>query len=159
MEANGKLPEDSNERLAFIDMLPPDVSANVLMHMDIPGYETYDKIQKYAVKLVKTMQNQRCRPRTGVNMVDAYSGEPQEPEPAGEQIDDDDIDTDSGIAEIMALRLAPDEEHKDICASRAKKIVRRGLAGRFSPCGERPFLAGRRCHVQACRGRRPPPAA
>ena len=29
VEADGKLPEDSNERLAFIDMLPPDVSANV----------------------------------------------------------------------------------------------------------------------------------
>ena len=68
----------SASRLFFL--LPPDVSANVLMHMDRPGYETYDKIKKYAVKLVKIMQNQRRRPRTGVSMVDAYRGEPQEPE-------------------------------------------------------------------------------
>ena len=51
-EADGNLPEDSNERLAFIDMFPPDVSANVLKNMDMPGYETYDKIK-------------RRRPRTG----------------------------------------------------------------------------------------------
>ena len=55
-EADGKHPEDSNERLAFIDMLPPDVSTNVLMHMDMPGYETYDKIRRYAVKMVEVMQ-------------------------------------------------------------------------------------------------------
>ena len=36
MEADGKLPEDSNECLAFIDMLSLDVSANVLMHPKAP---------------------------------------------------------------------------------------------------------------------------
>ena len=39
-------------------MLPPDVSANVLLHTDMPGYETFDKIRRYAVKLVMFMQNQ-----------------------------------------------------------------------------------------------------
>ena len=107
-EADGKLPEDSNQRLVLNDMLPPDVSSNVLMHMDMPGYEMYDKIKKYAVKFVKIMLNQRRRPRTGVNMVDAYRGEPQEPEPAGEEMEDDEIDTDAGIAETMSLGLAPD---------------------------------------------------
>ena len=69
-------------------------------------------------------------------MVDAYRGEPpQEPEPTGDNDNDfdDDIDTDSGIAEIMALNLAPDEEHKEICAFMAKKFVRRGPAGGAPP--------------------------
>ena len=43
--------------MAFIDMLPSDVSVNVLVHMVMPGYESYDTIRKYAVKLVEVMQN------------------------------------------------------------------------------------------------------
>ena len=104
--------------------------------MDMPGYETYDKINKYTVKPVKMMQNQRRRPRSGVNMVDVYRGEPpQKPEPIGDTDNDfdDNIDTDSGIVEIMALNLAPDKEHKDICAFMAKKFVRRGPAGGAPP--------------------------
>ena len=44
-------------------------------------------------------------------MADAYRGEPQASEPAREEMEDDDIDTDAGVAEIMSLGLAPDEEH------------------------------------------------
>ena len=48
---------------------------------------------------------------------------------------DDDIGTDSGIAEIMALGLAPEEEHKEICVFMAKKFVWRGPAGGAPPRG------------------------
>ena len=76
--ADGKLPNNIKERLAFIDMLPPDVSANVLMHMDMPGYEAYNKIRRYDVKLVKVMRNQCRKPRSGSDLVADVKGDPQD---------------------------------------------------------------------------------
>ena len=71
--------------------------------------------------------------------------------PGQDDDDDDDIDTDSAIAEIMALNFAPDEEHKEICALMAKKFVRRGPAGGAPP----PRAAGGRFQPGAAARFRP----
>ena len=67
------LPAEDQQRLALIGLLPPDISANVIMEMEKPGFESYDQIKKYALKLVKVLQNQK-RHRGAVNLVDAYGG-------------------------------------------------------------------------------------
>ena len=100
--------------MAFIDVLPPDVSANVLMHIDMPGYETYDKICRYDVKLNKVTQNQRRKPRSGLNLVADFKGDSQGLEPADEEVEDEEFDIVAGIAEIMSLGLAPAEDNADI---------------------------------------------
>ena len=105
VEDDGNLPEESNDLLSFIDAFPPDVPANVLMHMDMPAYEKYDEIKTHAAMLVKIMQKQRRRPRTGVNMVDAYRGEPpQEPEPTGDNDNDFDDDVDISMTKFQVPR-------------------------------------------------------
>ena len=43
------------------------------MHFDMPGYETYEAIKKYAPKLVKVMQSKRRMPRAGLNLVGDYA--------------------------------------------------------------------------------------
>ena len=37
-------------------MLPPDVSAHVTMHMELPQYATYGALKAFALKYVKVMQ-------------------------------------------------------------------------------------------------------
>ena len=37
-------------------MLPPDVSAHVTMHMELPQYGTYGALKAFALKYVKVMQ-------------------------------------------------------------------------------------------------------
>ena len=43
LEADGNLQDGETERLAFVDMLPADISS-MLMHMELPAYDTFDKI-------------------------------------------------------------------------------------------------------------------
>ena len=62
---------------------------------------------------------------------------------AEREAEGEEVDTDSRIAEIVALGLAPEEEHKEICTFMAKKFAARwpavgapqGAAGRFQPGG------------------------
>ena len=44
--ADGKLPDAEQERLAFIGILPSDISPNVIMEMAKPGFETYSEVRK-----------------------------------------------------------------------------------------------------------------
>ena len=71
--ADGVLPAEDQQRLALIGLLPPDISANVIMEMEKPGFETFSAIKKYALKLVKVLQNQK-RHRGALNLVDAFGG-------------------------------------------------------------------------------------
>ena len=49
------------------------------MEMEKPGFESFGEVKKYALKLVKILQNQK-RNRGGLTFVDAYHGA----EPKGE---------------------------------------------------------------------------
>ena len=83
--ADGKLPDAEQERLAFICMLPGDISPNVTMEMAKPGFETYAEVRKYTLRLVKVLQHQKRRGRN-INLVDAYMQGP-----ASEGLDDDGV--------------------------------------------------------------------
>jgi hypothetical protein len=54
--AGGALPGPDQKRLSFIAMMPPDVSAHVSMHMELPQYATYSSLKTFALKYVKVMQ-------------------------------------------------------------------------------------------------------
>ena len=83
-QVDGQCPEPEQERLAFVGV-PGYLRA--MMHMEMPGLETLDKIREYTLKLVKVLQH--------------------------EYADYDDIcendDTETGIAEISALGREPAE--------------------------------------------------
>ena len=107
--------------------------------------------------LVRVLQNQNRQSRGGVNLVDAYGGVEYEGDQQ-EAEDENDVDTDTGIAEILALGLAPDEQAAEINAFVTKKFVRRGTAG-GAPRGrpERPTGPGRFPPRSASVPARPPP--
>ena len=48
------------------------------MDMEKPGFGTFQEMEKYALKLVKVLQNQKRHRRGGLNLVDAYRGELEE---------------------------------------------------------------------------------
>jgi len=129
--ADGVLPAPDQQQLALIGLLPPDISSNVIMEMEKPGFETFSAIKKYALKLVKVLQSQK-RHRGALNLVDAYSGVEYE-EGQQDAEDEGEVDTETAITEIMALGLAPDVQAAEINAFVTKKCVRRGPAEVLDP--------------------------
>ena len=72
-------------------------------------------IKKYAIQLVKAMQNQRRKPRA-LNLVDAFQGQgdaQSKQEPEWSQADDD-VETERGLQEIFSINLAPPEQTAEI---------------------------------------------
>ena len=116
-KADGVLPSPDQERLALIGLLAPDIFSNVTMELEKPGFGTFQEVKKYALKLVKVLQNQKRHRRGRLNLVDAYRGELEE-EPVYEE---EEVDFEKGIAEIMALDLAPDAQAAEINAFVTKK--------------------------------------
>ena len=133
-----------------------DISANVIMGMEKPGFNAFEEIKKYAIKLVKVMQNQRrqCKP---LNMVDAYQGQ-------GEQIQQDqfeqqaedeyELETEAGLQDILSMDLAPVDRAAEINAIMQMRFNQRS---RSQPRG-RPT---QQCRFQTLRSAsapvRPPP--
>ena len=139
-KADGKLPDHEQERLAFVGILPHDISANVIMEMEKPGFSTFDEIKKYAIKLVTVMQNQR-RHRKPLNMVDAYQGQV---EPEFEQQSEEDeyeLETEAGLQEILSMDLAPVDRAAEINAFMQKRFNQRSRTG--PPPRGRPTQPGR----------------
>ena len=95
------------------------------------------------------MQNQKRTARGGLNLVDAYRGVEPEDEretAAAAEAEEDEQETAAGIAEIMALGLAPMEQAAEINAFVTKMFARRGPAGgvpRGRPEGPGRFQAPR----------------
>ena len=50
-EAGSSLPDQEQEMLTFIDILPPDLSASVLMHMEMTEDRSYEKIKEVRLAL------------------------------------------------------------------------------------------------------------
>ena len=74
-KAEGQLPDAEHERLAFVGILPGDISTSVIVEMEKFGFETFAAIGKYTLKLVKVLQNQKRKGRSRLNLVDAYRGD------------------------------------------------------------------------------------
>ena len=155
-KADGKLPDREQERLAFVGILPNDISANAIMEMEKPGCSTFEDIKEYAIKLVKVMQNQR-RHRKPLNMVDAYQGQ-------GEQIQQDqfeqqaedeyELETEAGLQDILSMDLAPVDRAAEINAFMQKRF---NQGSRSQPRGQ-PTQPGRfQTSRSASAPVRPPP--
>ena len=91
--ADGVLPAEAQQRLALIGILVPDISSNVIMELEKPGFETFSAIKKYALRPVKVLQTQKRTSRGGLNLGDAYCGEPEE-EP---EYEEEELDFEKGI--------------------------------------------------------------
>ena len=157
-EADGARQTDDSERLVFLDLIPQEISAHVIMHMDMPGYETYDAIRKYALKMVKVLQNQKRKPG-GINTVTERMGmQPGCGTDFGEQeVEEEEVEFPS-MAEICAF-MANDPPAAEVNAFMKGRFVRkgpaggsRGAGGRFQPGNGGGFKPG-----GAGAGARPPP--
>jgi hypothetical protein len=141
-EADGPPLDGEQERSAFVNMLPPDISNNVMMHLEMPGYESYEKIRAYALRLVKVMQTRQPKKPT-LNLVGEYGGTTASeesdrqsgPSEAGTVEPDEEMSIEEGIAAIYSMGLAPAERDLEINAFVARKFGRKpgAPAGRFPP--------------------------
>ena len=55
--AGVRAPDQAQQRLSFISLLPPDVSTYVSMRVDLPEYDTYSKLMAFALKYVRVLQS------------------------------------------------------------------------------------------------------
>ena len=53
--AGGRAPEGDAKRIAFVKLLPPDVRANVTLHQDMPAYQDFTELKRFALKYIKVM--------------------------------------------------------------------------------------------------------
>ena len=115
--------------MAFIGILPGDISPNIIMEMDKPGFETYTAIKKYTLRLVKVLQHQKRRGRS-FNLVDAYQqGAPSADSQGdyGEQEErTEQAEFEHELAEIYSLGLAPEEQAVEVNALMNKRFSRYG---------------------------------
>ena len=56
-KAGGQTVTDAARRLALIDLLPPDISSYITMHLELLEYSTYDGLRRFVVKYVKVQKN------------------------------------------------------------------------------------------------------
>lgn len=78
IENGGVLPSDETMRLAYVEMLPPDLNTNVSMKLDEPEFATFTTLKKYVDRYVKLLQWQRRNKKTGcgtVHLVDRRDGD------------------------------------------------------------------------------------
>ena len=53
--AGGREPEGDANRIAFVKLLPPDARAHVTLHQDMPAYQDYTELKRFALKYIKVM--------------------------------------------------------------------------------------------------------
>ena len=54
-EAGGPRPVGDAAKVAFTKLLPPDAAAHVMLHMDLPQYQSFEALRKFTDKYVKAM--------------------------------------------------------------------------------------------------------
>ncbi len=79
-EAGGELPTGDAQRLAFTKLLPPDVAAQVTLHMDLPQYKEFGELRKFTDKYVKVMtsldrQRKGVKSQAPVRLVDRINSD------------------------------------------------------------------------------------
>ena len=63
--AGGREPEGDAERIAFIKFLSPDVRAHVTLHEDMPQYQDFVELKRFALKYTKVMLGLNAERRMG----------------------------------------------------------------------------------------------
>ena len=111
VENGGEMPSDETRRMAFVEMLPPDIMSHVMMNIDLPGFETFNKVKKYTLRYIKVLQKSKNKRKGQVNIVDrealGSSG--------GSDVDDDDDDWSLEREQII--------EHLDEVADKALEFL------------------------------------
>lgn len=70
VENGGNMPDDESRRIAFIDMLPLEMSTHATVRMDEDDFNTFNKVKKWALKYIKVQQLQKRKLKGKVNIVD-----------------------------------------------------------------------------------------
>ena len=104
IENGGKPPDEESRRLAFIEMLPSDMSTYATMRLDTdPEFATFAKVKKWALKYIKVQQLQN-RKTKNVHLVDLERQAPAwEPLAATENPEENDDDGGDWLAEQQEL--------------------------------------------------------
>ena len=53
--AGGREPDGDAKRIAFIKLHPPDVRAHVTLHQDMPQYQDFVELKRFALKYIKVL--------------------------------------------------------------------------------------------------------
>ena len=125
LKAGGQPMADSQRRLALIDMLPPDISSYITMHLDLPEYASYDGLRKFVLKYVKVQKNLKRAGHKPAHLLD-------EAPPANEE----GYETDEDAEADLLRRLAETElveERVEILALMAKRGFRPPTRGQGGP--------------------------
>ena len=146
-ESGGVLPEESQERLAFIEMLPADINVYITMHMDLEDHRTLQALKRFTLKYVKVLQNLKRKP--GVHLVDHGGdggpvGDGSVAGDSSEGMADDGFE--AKLADIMDLEHFVPDDQAEICAFVTTRLQngRPGFAPR-RPAGQ---FTGRRSGVE-----------
>ena len=59
IENGGELPSDETRRLAYVEMLPPDLNTHVSMKLDEPEFATFTKLRNYVDRYLQLLRRQR----------------------------------------------------------------------------------------------------
>ena len=51
----GRDPEGESKRIAFVKLLHADVRAHVALHQDMPAYQDFTELKRFALKYIKVM--------------------------------------------------------------------------------------------------------
>ena len=95
--------------------------------MELPVFESIEQVKRYALKLIKLLQNQRRRPKS-LSMADAYQqgvqqGAEDQQGDYGEQDEHSkQAEFGQGLAEIYGLGLAPEEQAVEVNALMNKRF-------------------------------------
>ena len=139
--AGGRAPAQDQQRLSFISFLPPDVSAYVSMHLDLPEYDTYTKLRAFALKCAKLLQS-----LAATRTKSTYLVEQQSVEPAEGDLDEGEFENYEGFEGLEV------DQRVDVLAFMRARGSQRTGRGRRSRAGR--FRAPSRCR---CRASSPPP--
>ena len=158
-EAGGSCPTGDTQRLAFTKLLPPDVAAHVILHMDLPQYQSFEELRKFTDKYVKVMtildrQRKGVRSQAPVRLVDNLNSDGDFD---GLAIDDAEFEDNSDFI-YPALDGLDVEQRVEVSLMKARGFTPagRGARGRFQrrPGGRgQPMLKDGPPRVMPPRGR------
>ena len=104
LENGGALPDDESRRVAFIEMLPDELSVHATMRLDDPDFDSFTKVKKWALKYGKVLLSTKARKKRGpLNMVDLDKLVSEQGSQQGlESEEDDDEDWVTQQAELLS---------------------------------------------------------
>ena len=70
VENGGESQSDETKRLALIEMLPPEINSYVILHMDEPRYDSFEKVKKSAKKFANILLKQKKKGKAAAHLVE-----------------------------------------------------------------------------------------